>query len=422
MRRLLATFVGAIALLGVASDALAAKPHGLDLKALRRALNSDLSSIGGADGAYVVDLTTGRALFYFSARTERIPASLQKLYTTTTALLRLGPAAVLKTSVLGTGAPNRAGTWKGTIYLRGGGDPSFGSARFDEAAYGTGATIQALARAVRGTGIRRIVGRIVGDESRFDARRGTPATDYKRSYYLEGQLSALAYDRGFANAAWTRFQTHPALFAARHFAAALRAVGIAVPSSVRISTGVTPADASPIASVNSPPVAKLIELTNTPSDNFFAEMLLKNLGADFGGKGSTAAGVKVVRGELARRFGLHPRFDDGSGLSRYDATSPMQVVRLLRRMAGDPYFTHSLAIAGETGTLIDEMRDTRAQGRCLGKTGTLYDVASLAGYCTARDGHTLTFAFMLNQIANPDTGHAVEANMAVALANFDGKL
>ena len=89
-------------------------------------------------------------------------------------------------------------------------------------------------------------------------------------------------------------------------------------------------------------------------------------------------------------------------------------------MAGNATFIDSLAIGGETGTLQDEMQGTVAQRNCLGKTGTLHDVANLAGYCTARDGHKLVFAFLLNSQANPDYGHEVEANMAVALAKYDG--
>lgn len=147
-------------------------------------------------------------------------------------------------------------------------------------------------------------------------------------------------------------------------------------------------------------------------------MLLKDPGASFGARGTTAAGVGVVHRKVAQAFHIHPRFNDGSGLSRFDSTSPQQVVTLLRRMASDTYFVGSLAIAGETGTLQDEMRGTRAQGRCRGKTGTLHDVASLAGYCTARDGHTPAFAFILNGLTDSNVGHAVEAKMAVALANY----
>jgi D-alanyl-D-alanine carboxypeptidase len=67
------------------------------------------------------------------------------------------------------------------------------------------------------------------------------------------------------------------------------------------------------------------------------------------------------------------------------------------------------------------MNGTVAQGNCRGKTGTLHDVANLAGYCRARDGHTLAFAFLINSISDATHVHSVEANrMAVALASYAG--
>ena len=90
-------------------------------------------------------------------------------------------------------------------------------------------------------------------------------------------------------------------------------------------------------------------------------------------------------------------------------------------MYGNQAFFNSLAIAGQTGTLKDYSHGTAAQGNCHGKTGTLHDVANLAGYCRARDGHSLAFAFLVNSISNADYVHSVEANqMAVALASYDG--
>jgi D-alanyl-D-alanine carboxypeptidase/D-alanyl-D-alanine-endopeptidase (penicillin-binding protein 4) len=167
-------------------------------------------------------------------------------------------------------------------------------------------------------------------------------------------------------------------------------------------------------------MARLVALTNTPSDNFFAEMLLKDIGARFGGAGTTAAGAAVVRAVLASQFGIHPVFDDGSGLSYDDFTTPRDVVTLLSKMAGNPYFVNSLAMAGQTGTLQHEMRGTAAVGRCRGKTGTLRAVANLAGYCQAQDGHTLAFAFLISSIGNTDYGHWLEGDMAVALAKYNG--
>ena len=387
-------------------------------RALGAALRQGLQAAGGASGAYVLDLRTGQALFGSAGRIERLPASVEKLYTTSTALLRLGPAATLTTSVLGTGSLGSRGGWDGTLYLKGGGDPTFGSAAFDQSAYGTGATIEQLVAGLRARGITSLSGRIVGDASYFDDLPGTAPYGYQFAPVEEGALSALAFNKGLTDGR-AGYVIHPAIYAAQQLELALQAAGIRVPATTPISAGTTPASATELAAVNSPSIATLLQLTNAPSDNFFAEMLLKGLGARFGGIGSTAAGAAVVQAQLASSFGIHPQLDDGSGLSRDDATSPLQVVTLLKGMAANPAFVHSLAIAGETGTLQGEMQGTRAQGRCLGKTGTLHDVATLVGYCQARDGHTLAFAFLMNSV-DSSFGHDTEAQMAVSVANYNG--
>jgi D-alanyl-D-alanine carboxypeptidase/D-alanyl-D-alanine-endopeptidase (penicillin-binding protein 4) len=390
------------------------------LRTLGTALNSAISQSGGSDGVLVVDLSNGRTLFSHAAGTPRLPASVEKLYTTSTALLRFGPNATLRTRVLGKGSFDHFGGWHGTIYLRGGGDPTFGSASYDRYAYGAGATMQRLvANLIRTTGIRGIYGRIVGDESYFDSVRGTPATGFQFSPYIEGMMSALAYDRGLADEQGTSYQNRPALFATQRFVDALRAARVYVPGRTPVYTGSAPAPAATLASVNSPRLATLIRLTNTPSDNYFAEMLLKGIGARFGAAGSTAAGAAVVRAQVARSFGIHPRLEDGSGLSRNDHTTPTQVVTLLRRLASNQDFVNSLSIGGDTGTLQYGLAGTPAQGRCRGKTGTLSDVANVVGYCTARDGHTLAFAFLMNSV-DPVGGHALEDQMAVAVEQYNG--
>jgi serine-type D-Ala-D-Ala carboxypeptidase/endopeptidase (penicillin-binding protein 4) len=418
MRALVATLAATASLLATTPVVASARSLASANQALGSALRQGLGSAGGSGGAYVLDLTTGRPLFSVAAGVGRLPASVEKLYTTSTALLRFGPGATLTTSVLGNGTLDGQGNWQGTLYLRGGGDPTFGSASFDRSAYGTGASIERLVgNLIRGTGITSVQGRIVGDESYFDSLRGTSATGFRFSPYVEGSLSALAFNRGLFGPGSV---IHPAVFAAGQLTAALRAARVRVAAQTKVRAGVAPAGARLLATVNSPRIAKLVQLTNTPSDNYFAETLLKGLGARFGANGTTAAGAAVVRAEVASKFGIHPRVDDGSGLSRADSTSPRQVVALLRGMAGTPAFVSSLAIAGETGTLQGEMQGTVAQGRCRGKTGTLHDVASLAGYCQARDGHTLAFAFLMNSLSDPSFGHAVEANMAVAVATYNG--
>jgi D-alanyl-D-alanine carboxypeptidase len=76
-------------------------------------------------------------------------------------------------------------------------------------------------------------------------------------------------------------------------------------------------------------------------------------------------------------------------------------------------------VAGETGTLAHGLRGTAAQGRCRGKTGTLHDVANEVGYCTAQDGHTLAFAFLMSPVYSA-AGRAIENRMTVALAKYRG--
>ena len=241
-----------------------------------------------------------------------------------------------------------------------------------------------------------------------------------RTCTSRASCSGLSFDDGFLSLAEDSLQPRPALFATRAFTRALRAAGVRVPASTPIITGETPAGARLLAQLPSPPIDTLIRLTNAPSDNFFAETLLKDIGARFGAGGSTADGVAVVRGVIAAHLGLHPRFDDGSGLSRYDRTSPMQLISLLERMQRNTSFVRSLAVAGVSGTMQQEMLGTRAVDNCRGKTGSLHDVANLVGYCTARNGDTLVFAFMLNSLTNSTYGHPMEDQMGVALANYDG--
>ena len=418
VRRGLAALVVGVAILVGSPAALGATQQ----QSLAQTLSSGIQAAGGASAAYVVDLNTGAVLFSSGSEVGHLPASVEKLYTTSTALLRFGPNTTFSTQVLGSGSSS-GGTWHGALVLKGGGDPTFGSYSFDRANYGgRGATIQRLVKnLVRSAGIRSIQGSILADGSIFDSKRGTPATGYRSSTWVEGELDGVAYDRGWLTARGNVFQARPTLFAAQRLLDALRRAGIRVLPGTHVGAGMAPSGSPPLVHVNSPSLATLLFLTNTPSDNYLAETLLKDLGARFGGGGSTAAGAAVVRDELGRVFGIYPTLNDGSGLSRYDSTTALQVVTLLQQMAGNSAFVNSLPVAGETGTLAAVNRGTAAQGRCRGKTGTLNDVANLAGYCQARDGHTLAFAFLSDGISNPNHVHGVvQPTMTTALANYDG--
>ena len=400
-------------LLALVPGARAATPE----DALRAALTRAIRPAGAASGALVVDLDTGRTLFTRRAGTPRVPASVEKLYTTATALLKLGPDFEIPTAVAGDGVLDPDGTYRGNLYLKGQGDPTFGSSRFTRAAYGTGARVTALAAAVAHAGIERVDGRVYGDESFFDTRRGPPSSRFAVSRWV-GPLSALTFDRGLAPGGRS-FVPSPATYAVQRLVAALRTVHVEAPR--RVGLRAAPDAAAEIAAVTSPPLATLVRLTNRPSDNFFAEMLLKGLGARFAGRGSTGAGAAVVRRQIGT-LGIHIQVVDGSGLSHLDRTSPRDVVDLLEHMTTGPAsaaFRNSLSVAGRSGTLSRRMRGTAAQGNCRGKTGTLAHVSNLAGYCTAANGDTLAFAILMNGVWPPGA-HVLQDRMAAAIARYDG--
>jgi D-alanyl-D-alanine carboxypeptidase/D-alanyl-D-alanine-endopeptidase (penicillin-binding protein 4) len=392
-----------------------------DLAGLQADLSHQLALAGRADGAYVYDITAKAPLFSERAETLRPPASVEKLYTATTALARMGPSAHLSTTVYGTGRLAPGGVWEGNLYLRGGGDPTFGSSAFIRSHYGgVGASVATLAtQLVHTDGIHRITGSVLGDESFLDSLRGEPSSDYAPDPFLEGTLSGLAFNRGATGSEKNPPTPHaPAAYAAHELWATLKNDG--VPIAGHSGAATTPAGATQLAQVASPTLAQLLGLMLPPSDNFFAETLVKDLGALYGGAGSTAAGASVVRQTIATLLGIHPQVLDGSGLSEADKTSPYQVTDLLVELASTSIgsvLRGDLAVAGETGTLSERMRDTGAAGRCEGKTGTLTGVSNLAGYCDAADGHTLAFAIFTDGIPT-ETAHTFQDHMAITIADY----
>ena len=175
MRLFLATLGAIFALLAGTAAVAGAQSPSTAQTALTHALQGGLGQTSSQTGAIVVDLNTGQTLFSQTPNTGRLPASVEKIYTTSTALLRLGPNATFTTSILGTGSRNPDGVWDGNLYLRGGGDPTFGSVGFDQSWYGsgTGTTMRTLiGDLLRATGITAVNGRIVGDESYWDSLRG----------------------------------------------------------------------------------------------------------------------------------------------------------------------------------------------------------------------------------------------------------
>jgi D-alanyl-D-alanine carboxypeptidase/D-alanyl-D-alanine-endopeptidase (penicillin-binding protein 4) len=320
-------------------------------------------------GAIVLDLQTGETLFAQNSRLALRPASNEKLATTFATLTALGPSFRIETDVLGDGRLSGT-TWLGDLVLKGYGDPALSVAQLNK-----------LAREVVADGIEHVSGRILGDESWFDTRR--TGLGWKPDFYLHESpaLSALIVNRG-----WTgRYETaRPALMAAELFRSDLRHAGVTIAGGSGL--GVASAQAIPLADVESAPLSALVRHMDVFSDNFYAEMLLKEVGAVQGSGGSAAEGVTVERGLLSAAgvplSGV--RMVDGSGLSLLDRWTPLGLSTLLRTMWDDPtlrpYVLAALPIAGKTGTLEHRMRSGPAHGLVRAKTGTTDNSSALSGF------------------------------------------
>jgi D-alanyl-D-alanine carboxypeptidase/D-alanyl-D-alanine-endopeptidase (penicillin-binding protein 4) len=381
--------------------------------------NRLLSGGGAASGLFVIDAGTGRPLCARAARRRRPLASNMKLFTTSAVLSRFGPEATIPTKVLAEGEIDRRGVLHGDLYLQGGGDPALGTPAFyDRFLGGLGTDLYALKRQVRAFGLTAVTGRLYADDDVFDHRRGVADSGYATSPYI-GPLSGLSFNSGYSSASGRSFASDPAKVAAAKLAASLRASGVSIRTGVALGDA-DDARAETIAVVRSPTISSLVNATNVPSNNFFAETLLKLLGADFGSGGTTAAGTDVVEA-FARSRGTGVHAVDGSGLTRSNRASPMQVVRLLdamERSALGEEFISDLALSGREGTVATRMRGTAAEARCRVKTGTLTGVSNLSGYCFGADGRETIFSILMGSAGDIGYAHSQQDRIAAAIAAY----
>jgi D-alanyl-D-alanine carboxypeptidase/D-alanyl-D-alanine-endopeptidase (penicillin-binding protein 4) len=331
--------------------------------------------------AEVVDLATGEVLFSRHATGPLAPASNEKLPITLTALTLLGSGYRISTEVLGEGE-QQGGEWIGDLVLKGHGDPDLSTG-----------DLKQLARQVRAAGIRSVSGDLVADESFFDRSRTAPGW---KSYFRINEcapLSALSVDRGHITSA------SPPLVAADVFSRMLAARGVKVTGSPR--PGVASAEAVSIASVESPPLWKLLRFMDRESDNYSAELMLKQVGAFENDQGTTANGAAAVKtvleGAGVPLAGV--RIVDGSGLSLRDRLTAATLSQLLVAAWDDTTlrgpFVGSLSIAGRVGTLSHRLRLRPAFGNVYAKTGTTNSASALSGYVRDR------YAFVILQNGSP---------------------
>jgi len=323
--------------------------------------------------ALVYDLQTGTTLFSEHEALSLAPASNEKLAVTYAALAGLGAQFRISTDVVGRGEQDGS-VWRGSLLLVGQGDPTLSSR-----------SLTLLARQVRAFGITRVTGGVLGDESFFDARRTAPG--WKSSFYVNESppLSALTVDRARYGG---RISRNPALSAALLFRSALRRAGVYVVGGA--GTGVDRGGNLPLASIESPPLATILRWMDRESDNFTAELLLKQLGTLLATPGTTASGAAYVA-QVLTTAGVPltgVRIADGSGLSLLDRVTVRELTGVLRAAWTDPdirpVFFAALPVAGLSGTLHDRMRRLPARGNVVAKTGSTEQSSALSGYVRRR--------------------------------------
>ena len=341
-------------------------------------------------------------VFALNESVPMTPASLTKLFTTSTSLGLMGGEHKLSTKLFSDDINFKDGVINGNLYIKG-----FGNSVFTES------DLDFLVNELVKKGIKDITGSVIGDDSYFD-------DIYTREDWIEGEganvnlppISALVLDRNRTTVRKKIRRRYryisqnvkdPSLYTAKILSDKLKTFGIEVNSNP--SKGITPLKVYQLAE-KSIQLKELISLINKHSDNFLAECLFKTLGAEstkLQGNSffSQQAILKFVKDNNIYWIGTE--IVDGSGISRSDQATPLAINGVLEKMYFDLVhfddFFNSLSIAGVDGTLRGRMMGTQAANNFRGKTGSLNGVSGLAGYLTTPDGEDLivTIIFEFNR-------------------------
>ncbi len=162
-----------------------------------------------------------------------------------------------------------------------------------------------------------------------------------------------------------------------------------------------------MAEVTSRPFKDWIFPILNTSQNWFAEMTLKQLGRQFGHAGSWEEGLRVERRFLIDSVGVDSTqiaLSDGSGLSASNLVSPLaftQILRFIRNHPHYPTFAAGLPHASERGSLKNRFIGTPLEGRVRAKTGSISRVNTLSGFVELQSGKVLTFSVQANHHTLP---------------------
>ena len=434
-------------------------------------------------GIVVHSLDRGERLFELNPATLLVPASTAKLVSLAAAAEAVGWDFRFDTRLHGT-APVVDGVLHGDLLAVGSGDPSIGGR--------AGADLSAWVAGLKASGLRRVNGRIIGDDDAIEEPRPQLAWAWDDLGYPTGALfGALnlgenrmevvvspaaaaggptslsvdpsAADRPLVNRSVTGAATSAPLLwpeqrpgepfltiagsipaggmAARlqvsvgnptfWFAAGLRHAlvtgGIDVTGQAYDIDDVIPRPLLEGSQVlythRSATLAEIAQPLLKDSINLYGEAVLR-LNAARGVFPTNDAALEGLR-TRTRSWGIEDdawHLIDGSGLSRRNAVAPEVLVAVLQRMydptGRSPWMT-GFAVAARDGTLAGRMRGTAAEHNIRAKTGTMLNIRALAGYARTRDGETLAFAIIADNLEGParDALDAID-RIAVRLAEF----
>ncbi len=324
-------------------------------------------------GLMVYDLTEDTCLFAYNEKHVMRPASTMKLFTAITALDLLGADYKYSTTLYLAGSITD-GTLTGDIYCVGGMDPMIDDADLDT-----------MVMEMAAQGVKRIRGRLFADRSMTVASEKygegwcwddknpelTPLLVNRKPNFLGRLLAAMK--RNGINARMTKHN------------------------------GEVPHGSVAVLARKERLLTEVMTDVMRISDNLYAETMFYQIAAADGRRPAKAkdavARIKELVGRVMPQPGMY-YIADGSGLSLYNYVTPEMETMLLRYAYLNPHIYtplyKSLPIAGVYGSLEKRMTETAAFGNVRAKTGTLSGISSLAGYCTASNGHQLCFT-IINQ-------------------------
>ena len=459
---------------------------GLEERArLRDKLKAALAGSGFAPselGLWVgmrADVGAINVVYSQNERKPFVPASLSKLATAAAALHAMEPSHKFRTQLMATAEPSADGALAGSLYLVGGGDPSFVSEN-----------MWSLVNDFTRSGATLVAGDVVVDDSRFDAvrfdedredarvdraydapigamsmnwnsvnvyvrpgpRAGAPARVFADppSGYLKvrnlattgGRAKTISVERkdndaaagvdlivvsgqiplGAEEAVVYKNVTKPDLWSGYQLVEFLKQRGISVKGGVRV--GAAPAGAKVLAFNDSKPLVGVVADMAKWSNNYVAEMLAKNIAAETGQRPATMkTGIAKINRYL-NSLGLSGfAFVNASGFTRDNRFTPEQLGRLLETARADftifPEFLSALPVAGVDGTLRNRIKSSAGSHWVRAKTGLLNGAVGLAGFAGRPRGRAATFVFIYNGSGREDKARALFDRLAATLADDD---